>query len=389
MAVRIVLAVRESQYIEPLLHYVQHSEYGDRLRITAFSQMDAFVEYMKGEDRPAAVVGDLSFIEAWLVEGRAAVPWALLSEDGGVEGRMSGSLTGGQVIAKYQALPALLTSILQLCDVQRIPSSLAVKGDTIHLGVVSCSGSSGKTVIALNMAKQLSLLGLSVFYLNLESVDSSTLYLRSPGGSTPGMERLLYEIQANREHEAGNSCDVQSYVIRHEDLRCDAFSPVSNVKEMLQMGRRDTLELLELLSSGRHYDIIIIDTGSIGEERTEAVMQKCELLLWVLRDEDVSMHKAAAWLSHYNAPHSDMQDNLMSRSRFVVNHCAESKVSRIPPEGIELEGILPYIASWNQPHRGELCLNSPQYQSKIQQLCGGMLEPMLPKAFAVESINHD
>lgn len=94
MAARIVLAVRESQYIEPLLHYLHHSEYGEMLRITAFSRMDAFIEFMRGEDIPDAVVGDSSFIENWLVEGRSTVPWAVLSEDGGYLGKSVKSLGG-------------------------------------------------------------------------------------------------------------------------------------------------------------------------------------------------------------------------------------------------------------------------------------------------------
>ncbi|WP_410513871.1 hypothetical protein PaeBR_05470 [Paenibacillus sp. BR2-3] len=385
MAVRIVLAVRESQYIEPLLHYVHHSEYRDMLRITAFSRMEAFMEYMKGEELPDAVVGDPIFIEAWLVEGRFVVPWAVLREEGGISGRNSKSLSGGQVIAKYQALPSLLTSILQLCEVERLRSSPVKKGETLLLGVVSCSGSSGKTVIALNMAKQLGGLGLSVFYLNLESVDSSSLYIRSPGGSVPGLERLLYEIQAGRDQEAGMKGEVQSYAIRHNDLCCDAFRPVSNVKEMLQMNRRDTVDLLELLASGGGYDIVIIDTGSIGEERTEAVMQKCGALLWVLKDDDVSMHKTGRWLSHYHSPHSGMPPGFVERSRFVLNRCGDSLDERQPPEGIAIDAALPYISSWTLPYHGELCLNSPQFQKEILQLCKGMLEPLLPQAFGKEN----
>ncbi|MNR39351.1 hypothetical protein D3C85_1575580 [compost metagenome] len=71
MAARIVLAVQESQYIEPLLHYIHHSEYGGMLRVSAFSRLDAFMEFMQGEEVPDAVIGDPSFIEAWLVEGRS------------------------------------------------------------------------------------------------------------------------------------------------------------------------------------------------------------------------------------------------------------------------------------------------------------------------------
>ncbi|WP_052087794.1 hypothetical protein [Paenibacillus wynnii] len=385
MAARIVLAVRESQYIEPLLHYVRHSEYGDRLHITAFSRMDTFVEYMKEEEVPDAVVGDPAFIEAWLVEGRVAVPWAVLSEEGGMIGKISKSLSAGQVIAKYQALPSLLTSMLQLCEVERTRACSAVEGETLLLGVVSGSGSSGKTVIALNIVKQLSDLGLSVFYLNLESVDSSSLYLRSIRDNMPGLERLLYEIQANRDSEAGIQGEIQSYAIRHENPRCDAFKPVSNVKEMLQMNKRDTLDLMELVASGRRYDVVIIDTGSIGEERTEAVMEKCGVLLWVLRDDDVSIHKAGKWLSHYAAPHGGEPPGLIDRSRFVMNCFSEVSGERPPLDGIPLDSILPYISSWNQPYRSELYLNSPLFHQEILQLCRRMLGPMLPHTFAMES----
>ncbi|MCL6601494.1 MAG: hypothetical protein K6T94_01345 [Paenibacillus sp.] len=385
MAVRIVLAVRESQYIEPLLHYVHHSEYGDRLHITAFSRMDAFMEYMKGEEVPGAVVGDPVFIEAWLVEGRASVPWAVLSEEGEMVGRISKSISAGQVIAKYQALPSLLASMLQLCEVDRTRACGSAGDETLLLGVVSGSGSSGKTVIALNIAKQLSDLGLSVFYLNLESVDSSSLYLRSLGSNMPGLERLLYEIQANRDSETGINSEIRSYAVRHDDLRCDAFKPVSNVKEMLQMNRRDTLDLLELLCSGGCYDVVIIDTGSIGEERTEAVMEKCGVLLWVLRDDEVSRHKTGKWIAHYSSSHSGMPPGLIDRSGVVLNCCTDSSGDRLPLEGIALECILPHISSWNEPHRGELCLNSPHFKREILQLCRRMLEPILPQAFALGS----
>lgn len=70
MAARIVLAVRESQYIEPLLHYVHHSDYGELLRISAFSRPDTFMEFMASGEPADAVVGDPSLLNpGWLKEG--------------------------------------------------------------------------------------------------------------------------------------------------------------------------------------------------------------------------------------------------------------------------------------------------------------------------------
>ncbi|WNS41039.1 hypothetical protein [Paenibacillus sp. MMS20-IR301] len=385
MTARIVLAVRESQYIEPLLHYLHHSSYGEMLRITAFSRLDTFMEFMKGNELPDAVAGDASFIEAWLVEGRSSVPWAVLSEAGEMPDSRN-SPAGGRVIAKYQALPSLLESILQLCDLKRARTAAVPKEQTLLLGVVSASGGSGKTTVALNIAKQLGALGLSVFYLNLESVDSSGMYLRMPGGNVPGLERLLYELKAGGESNGGRGKPAWAdYAFRHEVLRCDAFRPVENFKEMLQMSQRDTLDILDGLAGAGSYDVVIADTGSIEEERAQAVLRRCGSLLWILKNEQVSLYKTERWLAYYGSPHSGMTPEMRARSRFVLNCCTETGNELPAAAGIRLEGILPYIPSWGTQHYGELCLSSPQFIAAVQQLCRTVVEPALPGVFTGSS----
>lgn len=387
MAARIVLAVRESQYIEPLLHYLHHSEYGEMLRITAFSRMDAFIEFMKGEDIPDAVVGDVTFIESWLVEGKNKVPWAVLSEDGAYLSRSAKGLAGGVMIPKYQALPSLLGAFLQLCEVKRAKGS-SVLDETLLLGIISSSGNTGKTTIALNMAKQLGEMGLSVFYLNLESVDSSGLFLRPPAGSTPGLERLLYELKSSRDKDEAETVELGPYIIRYDQLRSAAFRPVINVKEMLQMTMLDTLDLLERLVAERSFDVVIVDTGSIEEERAKAVLQRSGILLWVLRNDEISIHKTTRWLSHCNAPNSGMPPQVMEKSRFVVNFATDGLEDGLHPEGIRFDALLPFIPSWTLQHREELFLNSPQFQRGIHQLCTEIIEPALPQVFTGKGIHE-
>ncbi|OKP80594.1 hypothetical protein A3842_11895 [Paenibacillus sp. P3E] len=383
MAARIVLAVRESQYIEPLLHYIHHSEYGGMLRISAFSRLDTFMEFMKGEEVPDAVVADPSFIEAWLVEGKSTIPWAVLSDAGDVRGKPSGNLAGGQVIEKYQSLPSLLDAILQLCDVKRSRTASISKEETLLIGVVSASGSSGKTTLALNLAKQLGGLGLSVFYLNLESVDSSGLFLRVPDGNAPGLERLLYELKANEGEgsKVKTQLELERYVIRHESLRSEAFRPVENLKEKLQMTRTDTLDVLEQLSGAGRYDVVIVDTGALEEEQTQAVLQRCGLLLWVLTGAKTSHHKTAGWLGHCSNLHSGMLQEVPVKSRFVMNLAADAHNAGILPEGMQMDAVLPYIPSWAIQHHVELCLNSPQFTAGVQQVCSEIIEPALPHVF--------
>ena len=44
---RLVLAVQDSRYVEPLLSYVHGSSYGSALQVTAFTRIDSFLHYME------------------------------------------------------------------------------------------------------------------------------------------------------------------------------------------------------------------------------------------------------------------------------------------------------------------------------------------------------
>ncbi|WP_150265693.1 hypothetical protein [Paenibacillus tepidiphilus] len=384
MGAMIALAVRESAYIEPLLHYVHTSEYGDVLRIAAFSRKDTFMEFMKGEEQPDAVIGDTAFIESWLVEGKGGVPWAVLSESGSGLPRSAGALAGGQSIAKYQSLPALLEAMLQFCQVKRSRLQAAARDEPLLLGIASAGGSSGKTTVALNMVKLLGEMGLSVFYLNLESVDSSGLVLRMPSGGTAGLERLLYELKVRGEEgekRHGNGPEPAAYAIRHEALRADAFRPVENLNEMLQLTRPDTLDLLGCLTGNGGYDVVIADTGAIEEERTRAVLERCGLLLWVLSGDEGNIYKTSRWLAHCGLPHSGMPQGIAEKSRFVLNGAADSASVEAVSGVVRLDGVLPYIPSWDMPHPGELRLNAPPFLAGVKRLCMDLIEPALPRVF--------
>ncbi|WP_310550922.1 P-loop NTPase family protein [Paenibacillus glufosinatiresistens] len=388
MAARIVLAVRENEYIEPLLAYVQRSGYRDQIGIKAFSRPELFAAYMQGKDRPDAVVGDRAFVEVWLVGGRSEVPWAVLEEGGGPGGNSPENRERrsepGRSIAKYQPLPDLLGCMLQLCGGSRFPGG-GRKGETRLIGVVSGSGSCGKTTVALNMAKLLGGRGLRVFYLNLETVDSTGLYLRTSPAPGPGLERLLYELQG-LPAEAGRGL-AGRYAVRSDALRCDTFRPVENVKEMLKMTAEDTDRLLGLLTHDGGYDAVIADTGSIAEERAEAVLRRSEELIWVLRDDEPSLYKTERWLAHYRSSRPEMAGPLLDKSRFALNFCGETDSrSRLPPE-MPIQAALPYMPAWSLPNRGELCLNSPGFQQAIERLCEAItdrsaLEPGMARGSA-------
>ncbi|MDP4098876.1 ParA family protein [Paenibacillus sp. P96] len=365
-ALRVVLAVQSREYIEPLLDYLHGSEYAKRIRVTAFSQPDAFYQYMREPidgKMPDAVVGEAVFFEGWRQREESRVSCFLLSEEGRSE-------PGVVPLRKYQPVSHLLETIWDECR-RRLDGDIRMSSreETMVVGFVSASGGAGKTTAALNAAKQLGGAGYSVFYLNMETADSSSLFTPTVEGMT-GLSRLLYDMKTQGTYDLGSAA---AYSIRQHDFKADIFQPLANRKEIAEMSYTESCELIHVLARTGQYDVIIVDTDAELNARTEAVLKTGSRLIWLLSDDLISMHKCRLRLNQLQISNKDGYDMLLDKTLFVLNRCAGEQVNDLPYEGMTLHGILPYIPSWKQMDREELMLNSPIYQREIRKLCRMLL----------------
>lgn len=367
---RLVLAVQDSRYVEPLLSYLHGSSYGSALQVTAFTRTDSFLHYMEVGEVPNLVVGDTEMLESWLSRGETSVPWLLLSE-----GHSSSSLVeGGSSTFKYQPLPQLMEVIITHCKRSGGALEKLNVGTTSVIGIVSPLSGSGKSTIAMNMAKQLGVLGLKVFYLNLETVNSSALFPSGSVGMEGSFSRLLYDIKASQETTSGTDLSVTPYIIRHHGLKCDSFEPSFNVKEITEMTMEDTALLLASLVSCNQYDVIVVDTEGYMEERMQTVIEQAGVLIWVLLDDLMSMYKSGVWMDQLELKVPALFGSVKKRSRFIVNRYTGQLVNGFPRKDMSIDSVLPYIPSWKQLHREELLLSSPIYQREVLKLCQQLLE---------------
>ncbi|ADO55328.2 AAA family ATPase [Paenibacillus polymyxa] len=372
--VKVVLAVESRDYIEPLLNYVHGSEYARRLRITAFSQPEAFHQYMmetSGMKRPDVVVGEMPFLNLWTAREDADIPCLVLHEGEQVS-------EYGQPVLKYQPLSELVGIILETAR-QRSNGRKSVnsrEGGMI-IGMVAASGGLGKTTAALNMSKQLGNEGYSVFYLNLETVDSSSLFTGSDSssgvqGEGEGMSRLLYDLKSERNE--GTSLSLASYCVRCPEIQADTFQPVYNRKELTDMTCDEAKELIRTIAESGQYDVVIVDCDSEHGERAQAVLEASHKLIWLLADDLMSMHKCGLWLDVLETTQPEGLEAMICKTSFVVNRYMGTMINSLPRDFMELNGALPYIPSWKQMQHRELLLSSPIYQREIRHLCRELLD---------------
>ncbi|SMF73782.1 Cellulose biosynthesis protein BcsQ [Paenibacillus uliginis N3/975] len=365
LPVRVVLAVQDSEYVEPLLQYIHGSEYVKKVQVTAFTRVEALLQY---RDIPDLIVGEANMLEAWLSEEVLSVPWIVLTE-GGEELNLAGE---GLTAAKYQPLPKLLDMWISHVGGNRTRKNELHSGSTQIIGLVSVLGGSGRTTAAVNMARQLGVMGLKVFYLNLETVNSSALF--SGGNRREGtFSRLLYEIKSSQENGERNELSLTRYVMAHDALKCDVFEPSDHLKELMEMTAEDVKVLIDLIYKSGQYDVIVIDTDNQSRERLNAVMENCHFLLWMLLDDLISMYKNGIWLSHMEKENPDWFGQIMGKSRFIVNRFTGSLGNPLPRKDMRMDGVLPYIPSWKQVQQEDLLLCSPIFQREILKLCSDLL----------------
>lgn len=361
--VQIVLCVEDSEYIELLLRYVRTSEYAARVRIRAFSDQGTFLTYMNEGHHRGLVAAEESFLQRWLKDGESkSNRWVTLGE-------YREKNEEHQVLAKYQPLQRLLE---QLCEYSgKAPAEWQREvGRTMITAIYSTSPGSGKSVTAMNMAKQYGMRGESVFYLNLEAA-SSTHWLTLDQQPDPSYElsRLLYDLQAAAESKRQPEALPSQYAIRAEEIRADIFVPPGNFNELLHMTEEETAMLIQYIAHSGEYDHLIIDVESGWHDRIRAALSESDRIVWLLTDDLPCMNKTLQWMSYWQHYDSDWYEQIGSKVSFVLNRYTGGLINRLPVEGMELEGTLPYVPSWKQVSSGELLWCSPIFQRDILKLC--------------------
>ncbi|KAF9118270.1 hypothetical protein BGX30_004690, partial [Mortierella sp. GBA39] len=284
---RITLAVKEAQYLEGILHYVHSSEFGDKLHISGFTKLDAFMKYMDGEELPDAVVGEAAFLEPWLAGKNGDIPnWILL-------GHGEAASIQGPVLPKYQPLPELMASILSLCRREGQRRTLPVAdGEAVTIGFVSVGGGAE---------------------------------------SAEGLPGMLYELKAAQEEKhVQTMVSPEPYTVHHPGIRADWFKPVTNLKELVQLGKADTRKLLQSIAASGRYDVVIADTDSGPNERLAAVLEGCRHLVWLMLDDITNLYKNGQWFAFMERSQPELFAELAGKSRYVVNRFTGQLANPLP-----------------------------------------------------------
>jgi cellulose biosynthesis protein BcsQ len=366
--VKMVLAVQDEYYIDPFLNYVRCSEFHQKVLVTAFSQKEAFQRFMESSGHLVQLIlSESSFMDSDSVSQQHRVPWICLGEGDKGQGFVG-------KVSKYQPMYSLLSEVLDLYP-GNVGRGKRGGGKCQVIGVYSVLGGSGKTTVALNIAKQLGMQGNRVFYLNLETVNAGFVSTGGDNetGQSSGLASLLYDLKGSDNEQFEGIPPVSNYAYRHLALQSDTFGPMENLNEMVEMEEQDTLQLINYIVDQGKYDIVVLDVDSSLNNRNKAVLHRADRLIWLLRDDWAGMNKTDLWLSYLKRWHPTMYNTIMSKVFFVMNRHSGEISSTMLNASITVGATLSNIPSWSQSGQEVSILHSPLFQRDVLRLCRELL----------------
>lgn len=284
LAVRqqLAIAVKEQDYVKRLADYVRDSPFSERWQLTAFTHVEAFVQFLKSGFPIHGIAAQPEMLDAAADELPEGVPVAAL-----VTAR--GQCPDYHELLQFQALPGLLQGIAAF---MAVAPHLTVREQEVNIiTVYSASGGVGKTTLARQFVQTAASNGHRVFYLNLERWSAASAWLEGAGiaADEEGLSQLLYTLQSHSD-KVGEWLTRHSK--RHASFKGDYILPCTNPEDRVTLQAVNAAAIIQAIVSTGQYDQIIIDLDDGQDDLHLAVMELSHQIVWVVTEDLSVQHKS-------------------------------------------------------------------------------------------------
>jgi septum formation inhibitor-activating ATPase MinD len=331
------LADENEHYVELLKRYIRSSNYGNKLHIAAYTDVDSFKQIITDIRHDAIVLVSPLFMSLCAENNHPSV--ILLRESHNHEPAEQSSY-----VYKYRPLNQLLDQVLNMYYERMNGSrvSLSPSGNKPRIIAVYCaSGGSGVTTISTQLAHFMASLGKRVFYLNLETIHG--LSQASKDNTLTRFAQVLYMIRSGQPL----SSKLHQLLQSEHPSRYDMFHPARYSREWLEYEREDMQLLLSALRDTHRYEFVVMDAGSCLYNHIIGALEYCDELLWIIPERQSAIAKAEFVKDEFRRISTQLYDQISKHTKYVLQHSSsESRITNMP--SLECYSVLPFVAQWQQ-----------------------------------------
>jgi hypothetical protein len=355
----LVIADHDPDYVDMMTAYIRNSEFSSRFIVTALTNRQLLDDFTGNQEEPYTLLADeLMLADDVASGGKADV---ILLSGTGASSSEDGRLGA---VYKYQPLNQLLSQVYARClEKQNDTPSGSSSYKTRVISVYSASGGCGKTVTAVNLARQLARLGRKVFYLNLElfSAASQLMSIKKDGH----FAKLLYFIKTGSPLLASK---IEAFKQHDPAGKTDCLFPSGHSADLMEMTCGDTAALIGAICSLDMYDDLIIDLESSLHERIMEALDQSATILWIVLDDVQGAAKNRGWWEDYGTLYPERYDRLLGKTRFIRNRHIGPTVNAGLDGPWTPAAELPYIPQWKTAASGAELTASPVFNERVAGL---------------------
>lgn len=343
--VNLVIADYDDLYLDRLVEFINLS-YPNRFKVVSFTKENLLIDYLTNtNDEINILLSHKDLIpEDALTFGKVELIITLS------DGSFGFTEEKGRVINKFQSGERLVSQLLEVYSQKNSQAAKVVIGtaSTKVVTVYSPVGGAGKTTITLGLAAKLSELGLKVFCLSLESLNSLGRVL-----ATQGNDALTYILLSLKEARATFPVKVEALKTRNPNYKIDFFEPAECFLELSEIDSGVIGDLINELQTLGKYDVILIDTDPLADDRTMKLFSLSDKILYLKTLDPLGRIKSEEFL--------DQLQRIGLASELGIHHklvkvTNKAKASELAEVNISLDNpnVIPYIENLWLAEKGQV-----------------------------------
>ncbi len=260
-------------------------------------------------------------------------------------GTSSVGLSGVSSIYKYKDVNIIAGEIINVFTKAGNIITQSREKITKTVALYSAAGNVGKTSVALGISTICSYSGLSVFYLNLEQFQSTSIFFSN------NMEYSASDIiYYAKEGDKNLISKISTMSCKDTTSNVHYFKDVNNAFDINDILPQDVKLIVDSIKECGLYDLIVIDMDSQLNEKTISLFEVADEILYVFTYEEICLHKTKIFMDNIDMLSNGFDQNTFLAHKFlyVANKVSKQALQSInSPLKIEILSKIPFDQNFN------------------------------------------
>lgn len=323
---KILIGDEDLAYVESLTGYLME-KYPYKFQVTFFTDLHRFQEFLIGnENKTDIILAGKGFIDLmkkldYSCTDREHLVISIVEK---------GDFNRENSLYKYSNGHELVKNITQMYEMfMRADIAEKRQYETRVLAVYSPAGGTGKTAVTINLSRFFSKAGLRVFYLSLETINSSDYFLKTDeesmnnNNSSEEQYSLSKVLFALKQEDDNLNKMIKQATQYDNDYNIGYFLPPDSFLELDELDSSGMKRLLEEIKQSGLFDVILIDLPCSFNYKNIALMEESHEILVIVTPEGIVLNKLTKFLKDIQLHQKIIAAGFLDKMTIIGNRWEE------------------------------------------------------------------